>query len=228
MMRTIHLRIACLYLCLLGSVCSVYGQSREYVRGTSGRIEAGPSFLQLAALNETLVAQRYAAVPQNLFALGLAMQRVHKRWYTGASMYNYLVSQSSIDDQKAVLGYHYFTLRAGVRAHWGEQWQVFPAVGLGAGLLRFQAKPINQSLPTSYWTGGPLAELSLHATRITPLDPEKGYFVETGFTAGYLRAFENVWILRGFPLDEQGVGASPQGFFLRFTLGMGKWTSQTH
>ncbi|RMG70759.1 MAG: hypothetical protein D6722_08195 [Bacteroidetes bacterium] len=206
---------------------SLQGQVSLYSHGLSGRIEAGPSFLDLSRLNASLSSQLYEPLTDDLFALGFGFHRIQRRTMVGGSLYNYLVSRSTRNNQIAITGYHYFTLRAGwLLSSSASRWKVYPTVGLGAGLLRFQAKPSSEPVPVSYWTGGPVTEVAFHASRLSGLSPEQGYFLELGVSAGYLSTFENTWILRNFGQDESGLPASPRGLFVRFTLGMGRWQAQ--
>lgn len=226
--RGIWCRTWWMYLLLLCSSLDSAGQSLEgrlaFHTGFSARVEAGPSLLDLSRLNAALLNKQFEPLTDELFALGFGVHRYQGRWVYGGSLYNYLVSRSAINNQIAITGYHYTTLRTGLLlSPPGSSWKVFPTLGLGGGLLHFQAKPASEPLPVSYWTGGPLAEATFNVVHLTPLRAEQGYYLELGFTGGYLRSFENAWIIRRFSADEAGLPVSPQGLFFRFTLGMGKW-----
>lgn len=219
--------LLCIVLYLFSGGNILKAQALEAVvpveTGWMGRVLAGPSFLSLPELNASLDNQGYFPLSENFFSMGIGLSRMSNRWIYGGELYNIMLNQTIQNNQLAILNYHYLMLRVG-RVVWRKDNRllIYPEIGFGGGLANLKARPANERFPDNYWTGGPLVDVGVSGSRFVSLDSEKNYFVELGFRIGYLRSFENVWILRGFTsTDYRGEPISPEGLYIRISLGMG-------
>ena len=213
-----------LFLCLNLVISFAMGQySRRIGKGTIGQMEIGASFLDITNFNQALEAQQYLPLKETFFALGIGIDRfVKNRFLIGGSLYNYMINQSLANNQLAILGYHYGTLRTGVVLFQEyESFMVYPSIGLGYGLANFKERPADEPLPIVHWAGGATADARLTAQLFSLLGEE--HLVSLGFHAGYLYTLDKSWNLSNFDPDTSGLSVSPQGLYFRVSLGMALW-----
>lgn len=213
----------CLVIMIISNLQPVQGQVWDGKWATMGRIDIGASFLNLSELNSALEEQFYIPLNENFFALGLGLDHYKRRWVFGGNLYNYMINESALNGQKASINYHYLQLRAGYVIYRKEhKFHLYPSFSLGAGMASLKRKPLDEFYLDSQWTGGPIVDVALRGSFWLDTPAESGYQIELGITAGYIRSFENVWILHDFYPDNRGIRVGPEGLYLRVSIGMGK------
>lgn len=190
-------------------------------KGTIVRVEAGPSFLNLETLNQSLNTRFFETLPENLFAVGLSAERFHKRFVLGGQLYNFMMGRSAPLSPRAILGFQHIQLQAGFIPVRGENWILYATVGAGGGMATFKAFLQPQQAPEITREFGLLGHGALHFRHRMELDEK--YIYELGVSAGYTRTLTGRWTLDQFAADLDGIPMSPQGFFIRVSMGMGTW-----
>ncbi|MEZ4826008.1 MAG: hypothetical protein R3C61_06900 [Bacteroidia bacterium] len=226
-------RFSAIFLSLLvfGATHSLYAQritvsEKDAVplkRGTFGRIQFGPSFLNLDQLNPVLEGKEFLPITENYFAVGIGISQISGKWITGIDSYNYMIAESNLDNQLAVLGFHYATVNAGyLFFRKGNEFFVYPLFGIGGGLTNLKSKPYDQQFPVTFRAVGWLGDVSLNFRKVGLLADGKGSRVELGFQAGYLYVSpKSGFNLKKFEPDS-AVNVNPGGPYFRFSIGIGK------
>ncbi len=209
-------------LCLMVFVL-VLPAKAQFTEQTAVTVEGGPSFFNLNALNDKLEASKYAALPNSFFAMGFSANRLKNRMLLGASMYNFVSADRTVDNRISMVRQHYLIPRLGGVIVQEDEWQMFAAVGAGAGIANLRLKPDNSQQFTDYWSSGVLLEALVTAqiTKPLPSDLGKNYVVVTGLSAGYIYALGNGYQFSKYNAGAEGPTVSPAGFYLRLTFGMG-------
>lgn len=212
---------------LLASFCFLLlsGTSlRAQVGGSIGRIEFGPSFLNLTPLNQTLEAESYPAVRETIFALGLGFERFNRRWVYGGSLYNYMHAEARQDFQLGSMNYHYLTLSGGPVIYRQEnRLLAYLTIGGGYGLSHLKVRPLGSQFHDNHFAYGALADVALNVRHFFA-HTDDGNAFEIGLKAGYLYApASNEWRIRSFGDVENGFSVRPTGPYLRLSLGMVAW-----
>ncbi|MEZ4772050.1 MAG: hypothetical protein R3D00_02630 [Bacteroidia bacterium] len=191
--------------------------------GTFGRIQFGSSFINLDALNPVLESKEFMALPESYFAVGLGISRLKRKWIVGLDSYNYMIAESNLDNQLAVLGFHYATVNAGyVLFRKDNEILIYPLFGIGGGLTNLKSKPYDQQFPVTFRTSGWLGDVSLNLRKISLMADGKGTRIELGLQLGYLYAGESSGFnLKKFEPDTV-INVNPGGLYFRLSLGMGK------
>ena len=203
--------------------------SQAYAQGTRGgfgRFELGPSFLALNEVNQALIDDEYNPLSSALFALGGSWDGIHGRWIYGGKLYGFMVSQSELLNQVAILEYYYAQLHTGVVVYSDAQrWKVYPTAGIGWGTANLKLKPWSRQRPVPHLTSGAMMDFALNARHYLAFDTENenDYLLELGFSAGYLYAFEGrkMWQLGDF-VPDRSLTLNPQGIYFRVSIGMGR------
>lgn len=191
--------------------------------GTFGRIQFGGSFINLDELNPVLESKEFLPITESFFAMGVGLSRMKNKWIVGADSYNYMISESNLDNQLAVLGFHYTTVNAGyLMFRKGNDILIYPLVGIGGGFTSLKSKPYDQQFPVTFRAVGWLGDVSLNFRKISPMRDEKGTLIELGLQAGYLYAAPSSGFkLKKFEPDTI-LNVNPGGLYFRLSLGMGK------
>ncbi|MDX2282828.1 MAG: hypothetical protein NW241_01640 [Bacteroidia bacterium] len=218
------LRFTLLYTCLLTLMLAGWETARSQpLRMYFTRLEAGPSWMNFEALNEALTARQFLALPQSITAAGLTHTRLRDNWMLGLSMYNFAFSKSLANNQSAIMGYHYALVRGGYAFRLNEQLILYPGIGAGGGLGALRVRAASQQTPVPYRTAGPLVDLSINVSNVSPIPDGSDYGFEIGCSAGYLTHLSQGWQIEGFRTDSQFIPVSPQGFYVRVSMGLARY-----
>jgi hypothetical protein len=221
-----YCRILCLLLLvscnLLFSPLNAQGD-----RGSFGRFELGLSFLELSDVNKALIDEEYNGLSNTLFALGGSWDGIHGKWVYGGKLYGYMISQSDLLNQVAILEYYYAQVHTGVVVYSeGQRWKLYPTVGMGWGTANLKTKPWSRQRPEPHLANGALLDFALNSRHYFAIDTEEkdDYMLELGMSVGYLQALggQKMWQLDDFVPDEQLL-VNPQGFYFRLSIGVGKF-----
>lgn len=194
-------------------------------RGWFVAMQAGVVKGELDAVNEQLARNLYGPLSEGILAMGLSFDRYQGRFVYGGQLYNFMTTQSRLNGQTALMQYHYGIIHAGHRL-WrkGDKQQVYLTGGMGYGgaFMRIRLALAQQS--ERFDAGGPLVDLAIHAHHQFILQGREANIARVSLSLGYLHGFDNAWIMRGFDPDGLGLPVSPQGPYLRISLGMGTWS----
>ena len=213
-----------IYILFLWTPVSLKAQEKEIA--SFGKLSIGSNFINLDSFNEALEVNEFSGIGETFFAIGFSVDHFHGKWFLGGELYNYMVNESGEAlkaRDHAVLGFHYLSLKTGfVALSKPKTYAIYPTIGLGGGLANLQARKQSQNSPSIYWTKGFLVDMAIRADLFKVLDEEKSYFVTIGLSLGYLRKLGNDWLLDGFGQTDTGIPTTPQGLYIRASLGMGK------
>ena len=162
-----------------------------------------------------------------LFALGGSWDAIRGRWVYGGKLYGFMVSQSDLQNQVAILEYFYGQVHTGFVIYQKKKtWNLYPTVGLGLGGANLKTKPWSQRRPTPHWATGGLLDIALNSRHYYQFDSEAkdDFMLELGASVGYLYTMggENAWQLDDFVPDER-LMLNPEGLYFRLTIGMGRF-----
>lgn len=217
---------------LIGSVCAqdtllVPANRLEDTysdRGLFVSLQAGAIRGELDALNQQLIRNLYGPLSEGILSMGLSANRYRGRFVYGGQLYNFMTTQSRLNGQTSLLQYHYGIFHVGHRL-WrkGDKQQVYLTGGMGYGgaFMRIRLALAQQS--ERFDAGGPLVDFAIHGHHQFILQGRVAYVARVSLSVGYLHSFDNAWIMRGFDEDGLGLPVSPQGPYLRLSLGMGNW-----
>lgn len=158
----------------------------------------------------------------------------------------YELNQPTFNNRTANMRYFYAVAKIGYQPFELPKEQLFyPSIGLGAGVGRLKLKPDATTESEKFNTAGALVDFSLNYEKVITLketlreswefdeeeseveedeklDPlsTKPFQFTLGISAGYLWSPEDGWQLD--TLDSSPTRVSPQGFFVRLTIGMGR------
>ncbi|MEO0472636.1 MAG: hypothetical protein AAF206_23675 [Bacteroidota bacterium] len=197
------------------------GQMRLTI-GRVGQMEIGPSFLNLAGLNQALTDADYLPINDRMVGVGLGLTQFHRGWVVGGRTVNFMVSQSRFNGFIASLQYNYFTVYGGhVIAQKGQSFMLYPTVGIGAGLATLKATETQQPKPPSFNAAGFLFDAALTASFFWEMPDGKGKHLHFSITGGYIRALGNqLWEIDRFAPDVE-LPVQPEGPYVRVGFGMG-------
>ncbi|MEL6673385.1 MAG: hypothetical protein AAFR61_14370 [Bacteroidota bacterium] len=196
------------------------------LKGTFGKMQVGANFLDLETINQVLTSTSngFQALPENFFAVGLGFWKIRKRAIYGVDIYNYMTVRSELNNQDAILGYHYGLFKVGLLAHrFPGGWHLYPTVGAGGGLSQLNLRPNTDPTGTRNYSGGWLFDACLNGSYIVPMVDDSGNQLEFTVALGYMYAPADTWRLKGLVGPETGNPAPPRGLYFRLGLGMGKW-----
>ena len=225
-LRLLALTRASVFLSILSlwTFASCFAQEKQ--KATFGKIFIGGNFVDLSSFNEALEVNEFAGIKEAFFTAGLGVDRFQGRWYYGGEMYNYMVNESGVAlkaRDHAVLGYHYLSLKTGfVAFSKARSYSVYPTVGVGGGIAHLQTRKQSETISTVYWAKGLFVDMAIKADLFSIMDEEKSYFLTAGLSVGYLRKLGNDWLVNGFGQTDTGIPVTPQGLYIRASLGMGK------
>ncbi len=195
--------------------------SAQFWRQTGVTLEAGPSFMNMNALNEALGQDEYPELKNAFFALGFSSMRIQNKFIYGASIYNFVSAQASENNRSVLMNHHYLMPRLGGVLYKRPEGQVFMTIGAGGGFSLLRLKPTNSQFFTRQWSSGILFEGMVGAQISRPVEASTGteFIFLSGVSAGYIYPLSGGF---GFEFDNQEgpVTATPAGFYLRVTLGM--------
>lgn len=230
-MKYSHLAKIFVFFLAFGAAHSLFAQRLSIAEkdaiplktGTFGRVQFGGSFLNLDALNPVLESKEFLPIPESYFSVGIGISRLSRRWIVGLDSYNYMIAESNLDNQLAVLGFHYATINTGyVLFRKSNEILIYPLFGIGAGLTNLKSKPYDQQFPVTFRAAGWLGDVSLNLRKISLMADEKGSRIELGLQIGYLYAGESSGFnLKKFEPDTV-INVNPGGIYFRLSLGMGK------
>lgn len=214
------------FLFLLSGLCGLQ-LSAQGDRGSFGRFELGLSFLELTEVNKALVDEEYASVASTLFALGGSWDGFRGKWVYGGKLYGFMISQSDLLNQVAILEYYHAQVHTGIVVYSeAESWRLYPTVGLGLGVANLKTKPWSKQRPIAHVASGAMLDLALNSRHYFVFDSQKedDYLLELGISLGYVHAFDgqNMWRLDDFVPDERPV-VNPEGIYFRLSIGMGSF-----
>ncbi|TAE51779.1 MAG: hypothetical protein EAZ89_09610 [Bacteroidetes bacterium] len=193
--------------------------------GSFTRVEIGPSLTNLDALNMALADRQLPELGGLMGAAGISHLRVHKHWALSGHMFNFMQrSLMGPNYEKSIVNFNYALLRAGY-GWWNsdETVMLYPAIGLGGGLANVRTRRVGQGEPVPSWSGGALGDVSLNVSKFVPMPDGSGQVTEWGFSVGYMSIAGMGWNQKNFDPDTPVLRVSPQGFYIRLSLGMGRW-----
>lgn len=213
-------------LCLLIGT-SLFGNLSAQDRASFGRFELGLSFLNLDAANQALIDTEYNPLTSTMFTLGGSWDAIHGKWVYGGKAYGFMVSQSDLQNQVAILEYFYGQLHTGYVVYGEEKlWNLYPTVGIGWGGANLKTKPWTKQRPVPHWATGFMLDFALNSRHYFVFDTENkdDFMLELGASIGYTYAMEgtNMWSLDEFVPDERLV-VNPEGIYIRLSIGMGRF-----
>jgi len=197
----------------------------EPTSGFFGSLKVGTVWTDLTALNQELVNNTYQPFREGIIHMGLGVDRWNRGWLVGGELYNFMSARTFANTQPALLAFHYATIHLGRRLwHQGSRQMIYVTVGGGGGLAILRARPLSSQITERFATQGVLGEVAIHGTRhFSLIGEESEYPAMLGVSIGYMRSVEPGWYIQGFDSTDIGLPVSPQGFFVRLSLGMGRW-----
>lgn len=194
-------------------------------RGMFFSLRLGPSLVDLDDLNQELQRRQFESLQGNTIGLGFAASQYVGNWVWGAELISG-TGQSRVNTQTSLLTLNHLTLQLGrVLYKPNDQQNLTIMTGLGGGLGILKVQDLLQANPTRYFSGGPVAEVSLNWNKYFFLEGSSLSVAYWGVSLGYQHTFDNTWIMRGYDPEGIGLRVSPAGWYLRLSLGMGNWSS---
>jgi hypothetical protein len=215
------IRIFTLITLLFLTSGKIVGQS-----GVLGYISPGPHFINQDELNGALPGLGLSRVNPSMFAFGLGGSSISGRFVFGADATLFMVDTLSGLARSGSLNYIFGTIHAGyIIANIDRRFLLFPAAAAGGGIGRLVNKPAGQNRK-QYNSGGAVADFSLRAIYLPPLQGEDRYSLLLGIQGGYQLAFpSDPWSLKDVGQSGNSIPVAPKGPYFRILLGFGLWNN---